>query len=76
MLLCPSVSLESTRGRRVGKNRLLSDEFMGYVTVPSVSLESTRGRRVGKNRLLSDEFMGYVTVPLSQFGVYERPESR
>ena len=43
---------------------------------PSVSLESTRGRRVGKNRLLSDEFMGYVTVPLSQFGVYERPESR
>ena len=26
--------------------------------------------------LLSDEFIGYVPVPLSQFGVYERPESR
>ena len=26
--------------------------------------------------LLSDEFLGYVPVPLSQFGVYERPESR
>ena len=76
MLLCPSVSLGSMRGRRVGKTDCCLMSLWAMLLCPSVSLESTRGRRVGKNRLLSDEFLGYVTVPLSQFGVYERPESR
>ena len=64
MFQCHSVSLVYMKGQKAGKFRYISDM--------QTDVELT----VLNRGLLSDEFIGYVPVPLSQFGVYERPESR